>query len=152
MKKRKIVVLLFLLSILFTPFLIKAEESDENISKGALRCPLNLDSKTSCNEIKDSNGNVIQVDLIYIDDEIEIVKTVKKTETLGTYDVSFNVKGDSSIQQAVPGDVYIVIVLDMSSTIKNNISDMREAVQEFSETVLEQIPEAKINTRSSVCD
>lgn len=144
MKKRKIVVLLFLLSILFTPFLIKAEESDENISKGALRCPLNLDSKTSCNEIKDSNGNVIQVDLIYIDDEIEIVKTVKKTETLGTYDVSFNVKGDSSIQQAVPGDVYIVIVLDMSSTIKNNISDMREAVQEFSETVLEQIPEAKI--------
>ena len=144
MKKRKIVVLLFLLSILFTPFLIKAEESDENISKGALRCPLNLDSKTSCNEIKDSNGNVIQVDLIYIDDEIEIVKTVKKTETLGTYDVSFNVKGDSSIQQAVPGDVYIVIVLDMSSTIKNNIPDMREAVQEFSETVLEQIPEAKI--------
>ena len=146
MKKRKFMILLSILLMIFSPFFVNAIEKGEKFEKGELRCPLKLDSKTSCKEIKDSNNNVIQVDLIYEENGIVVTKSVKKTNTLGTYDVSFNVKGNGVLQKPVSGDVYIVVVLDMSKTMNNkkNFDSMKKAVTEFSKTILSKIPNAQI--------
>ena len=71
---------LLLVTLLFFIFSLNGNADEITNKKGDLRC--NPDNKTSCEEIKNSNGEVIQVnvatDAIKNDGDIQVIKHVKK--------------------------------------------------------------------------
>ena len=123
---KKIFTLVILLLII-VPYSVGASK------KGDLRC--NPDNKTSCKEIKNSNGEVIQTDVtsgsLDKEGDIQIIKHVKKTETIGEFKVWFTIKGKGIKSQNKYKKTKIVLILDMSHTVEDSIREITSATKKF---------------------
>lgn len=138
--KKKIIYfinIILVVSIIFQPLFIKAESTP---NKGDLRCPVESNSD-NCLEIKDANGSVIEVDIISgsltNDGDIRIVKKVKKTSVLGRYEISFEIQGKNIPTRNVYADTNIILMLDMSKTVKDSVAEIRTATNNFYQKVKE---------------
>ena len=78
--------------------------------------------------------------------DIQITKTVSKTDTLGRYKVQFTVKGKDVVNQSsTPKDVYVVVVLDKSGSMSGNKwTNAVAGAKTFATTLLSKISNAKI--------
>ena len=135
MKKiQKIITILIIFTILLLPFSSHAETNNDQ--KGALRCPTQItNSNVRCTEITDSNGNVTEIDITYGSiaggSDVEIVKKVKKTNELGHYEISFDVRGSNLGTTEVYADANVILILDMSKTVSSSINEIKTATQNF---------------------
>ena len=141
MKKSRLTIIVYSIIILILGMFIiniaPKAETTKSYQKGDLRCPQN--SNIDCKEIKDENGNTIEVQITYkessADGDIEIVKKVKKKEELGRYGVEFEVKGNDINQKQTSGPIYIVIVADRSATNSSKLKSMKKAIKAFSDKI-----------------
>ena len=78
--------------------------------------------------------------------DIQITKTVSKTDTLGRYKVQFTVKGKDVVNpSSTPKDVYVVVVLDKSGSMSGNKwTNAVTGAKTFATTLLSKISNAKI--------
>ena len=78
--------------------------------------------------------------------DIQITKTVSKTDTLGRYKVQFTVKGKDVVNQSsTTKDVYVVVVLDKSGSMSGNKwTNAVTGAKTFATTLLSKISNAKI--------
>ena len=122
---------------------VETEETPE-AEKGVLRCPPTIsDPNVKCNVVDGGNAVEITYGSLKNAGDVQIIKRVAKTDTIGRYSVSFTLKGKEIKQQQVASDDYIVIVLDMSKTIVGNVGQMKIAVTNFTNTILKKVPDAK---------
>lgn len=150
MKNRiiKIINILLIISFMFTPLISYAEpvetEETPEAEKGVLRCPPTIsDPNVKCSVVDGGNAVEITYGSLKNAGDVQIIKRVAKTDTIGRYSVSFTLKGKEIKQQQVASDAYIVIVLDMSKTIVGNVGQMKIAVTNFTNTILKKVPDAK---------
>ena len=78
--------------------------------------------------------------------DIQITKTVSKTDTLGRYKVQFTVKGKDVVNpSSTPKDVYVVVVLDKSGSMSGNKwTNAVAGAKTFATTLLSKISNANI--------
>lgn len=81
--------------------------------------------------------------------DVEVQKIVRKTTTLGKYEVEFKIRGKEVTQGIeVVNPVYVVVVLDASNSMDNpNITKWNNAVQgakDFADAVLAKVPSANL--------
>ena len=134
MKKNRLYLVLIVI-LIFSMFLIsvRADDAMNESEKGDLKCPDN--SQKSCKEIVDTNGKVIQVDVISgsfeNDGDIQVTKHVKKTNVVGKYEVWFTVKGKNIQEEKISEEVEIALILDASRTVKDNVPTIQKAANAF---------------------
>ena len=136
---------LLLVTLLFFIFSLNGNADEITNKKGDLRC--NPDNKTSCEEIKNSNGEVIQVnvatDAIKNDGDIQVIKHVKKTNILGELEIWFTIKG-KNIEIIQSGkDAYVIVVFDTSSTMNSGsqLESAKSAIKTFGKVLYSNKPE-----------
>lgn len=117
-KVLKIFVIISIMMInIFSPLLVKAD----SISKGDIR------------------NDSIKVGSLENQGDIEVVKTVEKTDKLGEYKITFNIKGNpttTNIEKNV--NSYTVFVLDASYSMSGNKwKKAKEAAINFSKVLVE---------------
>ncbi|MBR3660806.1 MAG: VWA domain-containing protein [Bacilli bacterium] len=123
MKKR--IIFTLIISILISSFNIINVKAEQ---KGDLRCPTN--SSEYCSEDIDQDGKVRSVTVKTYNEDVTINKIVSKTEDVGRYNIYFSIKGN--IKNKKKADAYIVIIMDTSGSVKNNIGTARTAINSAS--------------------
>lgn len=79
--------------------------------------------------------------------DIEVIKVVSKTDTLGQYKVEFKIRGKNVTEGVTTiSPVYVVVVLDSSNSMKydNKWTNAVKGAKEFANSLLKSIPTAQL--------
>ena len=135
-KSFSVFLVLIVISILFLAY-TNTDAATNSPVIGDLRCPLEISDKDNVRcETVEKNGVVVEVRMIYGNpNDIQIIKYVRKTEDLGTYEVEFEVKGNVE-QRKIPEPAYVSVILDMSQTIKGQEKEAIAAAKKLAKTLV----------------
>ena len=111
MKKivQRVISLLLIFGIVISPLITKAEDTEttHEAEKGTLRL-----NGVVADSVSVTAGSLVN------DGDIQIIKTVSKTETLGEYEVKFEVVG-KNIPKTQTKKGRVVLMLDMSNSLES---------------------------------
>ncbi len=146
----KFIVFISLIAILMpAPLNTFAEEEEVKDEKGDLRCPESTPNGVVCRVTKYEGGKPAEVEIVYGSvnnpGDVEIVKTVSKTDTLGELSVKFRVRGKNIEQPKVPEPVYVIMAIDMSATISGKEKKAIAAAKSFAKRLIPSNGAGNIN-------
>ena len=131
MKKivQRVISLLLILGIVISPLITKAEntKTTHEAEKGTLRL-----NGVVADSVSVTAGSLVN------DGDIQIIKTVSKTDTLGKYEVKFEVVG-KNIPKTQNKKGRVVLILDMSNSLESYIKrEIKSATYDFSDILKSQ--------------
>ncbi len=123
MKKivQRVIGLILIFGIVISPLVIKAEDTEttHEAEKGTLRL-----NGVVADSVSVTAGSLVN------DGDIQIIKTVSKTDTLGEYEVKFEVVG-KNIPKTQTKKGRVVLMLDMSGSLSSDETEVLNATNIF---------------------
>lgn len=124
---KKIVYIIFIVILIFVNVDIYPK-ADDKPEKGDLRCPKTSAGAKYCKEYIDGNGKVYKTEITVSNNDVKVTKVVEKTDNIGEYSVFF--KSEGEITNYV--SPYIVVLMDTSGSVKDDLETAKNAIINFS--------------------
>ena len=132
--------MLVISSFFINPIFTKANDVVyyENQQKGDLSCPGGV-SSDKCkmydafgNELNVAGSNVWEVRVTEQKNDVEVTKSVKKTNIIGRFEVKFYTKGINMVAPRISKGAYVVIIRDASASLsQSQLTASTNAIKNF---------------------